>query len=71
MSNADIAAQLARAIFECGDTNHDKTQRLQLKGGRWPNAETDLGGFSEGALAAFIDHTLKRLSDNEGAQRNE
>ena len=28
-------------------------------------------GLSEGALAAFIDHTLKRLSDNEGAQRNE
>ena len=25
----------------------------------------------ERALAAFIDHTLKRLSDNEGAQRNE
>lgn len=63
--NAVIATRLARAIFECGDTKHDKTQRLQLKGGHWPNGETDLGGFNEVALAAFIADQLNRVLKHE------
>ena len=58
-----IGTRLARKIFECGDQAKDKVQRLQMKGGTWPDNETDLGGYCEVALASYIATLLETDED--------
>lgn len=58
MNNKERAKRLARAIFEApSGVAPDKTRRIQFKGGNH-RAETDLGGFCEGALADHIERVL-------------
>jgi hypothetical protein len=55
MNNAELAVMLARGIFAVGDeATHDKTQRIEFKGGRYPAKETSLGGLNETALASVL-----------------
>jgi hypothetical protein len=54
ISSEELARRIARAIFACGDNRNDKVQRIELKGGTWPDHETDLGGLCEDALASLI-----------------
>ena len=55
---AGLAAQIARAIFSCGDELGDKTQRIQFIGGTWPDNEKSMGGLCEDALVDLIARTL-------------
>lgn len=62
MENKELAAYLARQIFEIGDEPNDKAQRLEFKGGTYPDHETNLGGLSESSLADFIHYALDKHS---------
>ena len=53
------AKALARAVFSGWGNNGDQCQRLAAKGGRYPDAETDLGGLCEEALAEVIEKELR------------
>ena len=48
---SELACSIARDIFSSGDNGDDKAQRLAFKGGKYPDHETDLGGYCEEALA--------------------
>ena len=56
---SDLACAIARDIFASGDEPHDKVQRIAFKGGNYPDAETELGGYCEESLARRIDASLK------------
>lgn len=51
-----LAAIIARKIFEAGDFN-GKCERIQYKIGKFP--ERDGAGWSEGPLSDFIAKVLK------------
>lgn len=53
-----LAEQIAKAIFSVSDSKH-KCQRIQLKGGRWPD-ETDMGGLCKSALEKLIFEELTK-----------
>lgn len=60
-----LSKALAREIFKLGDEpkrdgSFDRVQRLQFKGGTYPDAETSLGGLNEHALATYIERFLER-----------
>lgn len=63
-----LATYLARAIFECGDQCNDKAQRLEFKGGTYPDSETALGGLCESSLESFLDHLIARYQANPEGQ---
>jgi hypothetical protein len=54
----ELAAIIARKIFECGDEPDSPAQRIQFLGGTYPHAEREQGGFGEGPLADFIEGVL-------------
>lgn len=58
----ELAAYLARSIFAAGDQAHDKVQRIEFKGGSYPDNETPLGGFNETGLANEIEEALARIA---------
>ena len=60
MTNAELGVYLARQVFDLGDELGDKTKRIQFMGGKYPDAETKLGGLSELSLASFIAYALGR-----------
>lgn len=63
MSNSNLAAYLADAICAVPFyANDDKVQRIALKGGTYPNRETDLGGLSKAALVNVIQNALDARS---------
>lgn len=57
-----LATFLVDRIFAAGDTDHDRTQRIAMKGGQYSTRETDLGGFNRIALIA---HLTAALADYE------
>lgn len=58
--NKELANTIAREIFLAGDLGSDKAQRMAFKGGKYPGAETNLGGYCEKALARNILLTLEK-----------
>ena len=67
MNNVELAKRLAREIFELGDDPHDKAQRIEFKGGTYPDHETKLGGLCESSLAQYLEYALDRIaSDGSG-----
>ena len=67
MNERKLAETIARDIFESGDElPNDKTQRISFKGGKYPDAETDIGGFCESALADRIHASLIAERDEKG-----
>ena len=67
MTNAEMGVYLARKLFELGDEGADKAQRLEFKGGRYPDHETRLGGLCETSLASSIAFLLDRLGPTSTA----
>lgn len=58
---AELAAKIAREIFDCGDESPQfggKAQRLQFMGGTYPGNEVAMGGLNEFALTAVIRRAL-------------
>lgn len=60
VNNKELAALIAREIFEALSELNDKCQRIEGKGGQWPDHETKLGGFGEEPLANVIQESLGR-----------
>ncbi len=50
----DLAARLARELFELGDECGSPCRRIEFKGGAWPATERAQGGMCEVALAAWL-----------------
>lgn len=48
----ELGQRLARSILDCG--SEGRAHRVALKGGSYPDKETDLGGLCETALACHI-----------------
>ena len=65
MDNIQLATDIARHIFAVGDEPSDVAHRIEFKGGKYPDAETALGGFCEPALA---DHILKFLTNRSESE---
>jgi hypothetical protein len=62
-SDQKLATHIAMEIFECPlFRGSDRVQRIVLKGGKYPNAETDLGGLNEDALRGVIERALERYT---------
>lgn len=67
MNNDELGTLLARAVFRTGDYEKERVQRIEFKGGTWPDHEIDLGGLCEKSLADVITRELNHLiSNNEG-----
>ena len=58
-----LARRIARDIFLAGDEHNDSVQRIEFKGGQYPDKETVLGGYDEKSLASNILTTLIRHRD--------
>jgi hypothetical protein len=71
VSDEELAKAIARSIFEVGDEPHDKAQRIQFMGGRYPGRETILGGLSESSLASFLSHALARIRKTHSAPESQ
>lgn len=65
-NNERLGCYLARKIFAIGDEPHDKVQRIEFKGGEWPDRETGLGGLCETSLASSIAGFLNELQSAPG-----
>ena len=58
VNDKELAQIVARGIFEALSEPWDKCQRIEGKGGIYPDAETKLGGFGEEPLAECIERLL-------------
>lgn len=58
VNDKELAILIVRDIFSALDNGNDKCQRIEGKGGRYPDAETTLGGFGERALVDLIQSSL-------------
>lgn len=64
MNKEELAKYLARELFSVGDAigdkdeSGDKVQRIEFKGGDWPDEETSLGGMCESALVTLFKNRL-------------
>jgi hypothetical protein len=58
VDDKELAALIARDIFESLDQGGDKCQRIEGRGGVYPKGETKLGGYNEAALAGAIQLSL-------------
>jgi len=54
----DLADYLAHAIFAQGNECHDRVQRIQFMGGKYPDHETKLGGYCREALRDCIKRAI-------------
>lgn len=53
-----LSHAVARDIFRVGDESDNPCQRLEFKGGKWPETETAQGGLCEKALAREIENSI-------------
>ena len=58
VNDNELAAIIARGIFDALSEPWDKCQRIEGRGGTYPDAETKLGGFGEKPLAEYIQRLL-------------
>lgn len=61
MTNRRLAAFLAQEVFKHGEGRGAPTQRLKLMGGRYPDAETDLGGLNRECLINILTEALEQV----------
>jgi hypothetical protein len=61
MTNIELVTKIAHHIFNCGHEPNDKVQRLEFKGGQYPDNETNLGGLCLDALINVIEQCLDDL----------
>lgn len=66
-ANLDAAAKLAREIARhILDVEGGPAVRIAMKGGKWPDKETDLGGLCHSALEQRIHEVLAKYVDKTG-----
>lgn len=58
-----LADKIARAIFAAGDEPGSPCNRIQFKGGKWPDAERNQGGYGEAPLAKLIALVISQNSE--------
>lgn len=58
-----IGTSLARDLMALGDEG-TKAQRIEFKGGEWPDKEIVQGGMNEQALASFFIKMLRKYNIN-------
>lgn len=58
-----LAQLIAREIFKCGNEPESQCNRLQFKGGQWPDNERNQGGIGEAPLAKLIEETIRKSHD--------
>jgi hypothetical protein len=69
MNNHELARKIARGIFAVNsDAPSGPVKRIALKGGTWPDNETDKGGLCESALAGVILRVLKCSESDAGVK---
>lgn len=61
MDNFTLAAKLARKVFETG-IGPGETKRLALRGGMYPDQETNRGGLCEDALIRVLAEALDEIN---------
>ena len=54
----ELADYLAHAIFAAGNEPHDRVQRIQFMGGKYPDHETKMGGYCREALRDCIQRAI-------------
>jgi hypothetical protein len=57
-----LALKIARDIFAMGDEPNSPCNRLQFKGGKWPDNERNQGGVGEIPLANRILETIRQVA---------
>lgn len=57
-----LALKIARDIFAMGDEPNSPCNRLQFKGGKWPDNERNQGGVGEKPLADRILKTIREVA---------
>jgi trans-aconitate methyltransferase len=62
-----IAAHLARKVFDSGCGPGGPTQRLQLMGGKYPDAEINRGGLNQDALIRLLAEGLTEVMQHPSA----
>lgn len=58
VNDKELGEIIARDIFAALDQPPDACQRIEGRGGKYPDRETKLGGFGEAALAELIARSL-------------
>lgn len=58
VTDKELGELIARDVFKYLDIADDRCQRIEGKGGKYPNHETTLGGLCEMALAEVIERSL-------------
>lgn len=64
----EAASKLARHIFSLGDEPNSSCNRIQFKGGKWPDNEQSQGGMCESALTKNLIPTLSLVIDAATAE---
>lgn len=59
VDNNELGALVARHVFKLLDGPNDICQRIEGKGGTYPDRETKLGGLCESSLASVVAEALK------------
>jgi len=65
MTNEELAKFLARRVFRVCDREGDRVKRIEMKGGQWPDHETNLGGLCEDALATCLESGLNEAQQDQ------
>ena len=73
MTERQLAERIAADIFKAGSEPSrgvgGTVQRIAFKGGKYPGAETNLGGYGLPALADRIHASLIAARDEKGLDR--
>lgn len=68
----DLASRLAAHVFHRVVTGGGTVQRIQFKGGKYPDNETNMGGLCESALACELMAGIERACEEaEEAEKSE
>lgn len=63
--DTELAAYLARRLFELPKFGNDKVQRIQFRGGDYRVRETDMGGLCETALIDVLAGFMRELREGK------
>ena len=61
MKTSELAKLLSDAIFKAGSYKEDKCQRIIFMGGKYPDNETNLGGYSKGPFQDRLERILRDI----------
>lgn len=61
INNRGLAKILSSSLFDAGEDRGVRPHRIGFKGGKYPDEEIDMGGFSEAALCRFFENKLNEF----------